>query len=176
MFIAPPLHFVNHQFVTLLMVHMGSQLGTTHTTSARVEPALVHCSTSISLHLWTIVEPPQLLPSIHGFNKVAATGDGFVDVWFGSSKSAEASASNFIQTVSGWNFLAAPRLRGDRTHGDTRPMPREARSIAPGEAIRTDIHRGLRGFCNETPGRMQAPSSHSLTSSMKVLCFPNGTM
>ncbi|MET0531661.1 MAG: DUF1214 domain-containing protein [Microvirga sp.] len=52
----------------------------------------------------TMVETPQFMPSINGFNEVATNGDGSVDLWFGSSKSAEASDLNFIQTVSGRSF------------------------------------------------------------------------
>jgi hypothetical protein len=38
----------------------------------------------------TMVEAPQLLPSINGFNKVAANSDGSIDLWFGPSKPVEA--------------------------------------------------------------------------------------
>lgn len=57
-------------------------------------------------------ETPQLLPSINGFNTVATNQDGSVDLWFGPTKPAEAPASNWIQTVSGRNFLVALRLYG----------------------------------------------------------------
>jgi hypothetical protein len=60
----------------------------------------------------TMVETPQLMPSINGFNKVATNSDGSVDLWFGPSKPANAPMSNFIQTVSGRNFLVALRLYG----------------------------------------------------------------
>src|SRR5262245_670243 len=60
----------------------------------------------------SMVEAPQLMPSINGFNKVATNSDGSVDLWFGPSKPANAPDSNFIQTVSGRNFLVALRLYG----------------------------------------------------------------
>jgi hypothetical protein len=60
----------------------------------------------------TMVETPQLMPSINGFNKVATNSDGSVDLWFGPAKPANAPDSNFIQTVSGRNFLVALRLYG----------------------------------------------------------------
>jgi hypothetical protein len=60
----------------------------------------------------TMVEAPQLLPSINGYNKVATNSDGSVDLWFGPSKPAAGPDSNFIQTVNGRNFLVALRLYG----------------------------------------------------------------
>jgi hypothetical protein len=60
----------------------------------------------------TMVEAPQLMPSINGFNKVATNGDGSVDLWFGPSKPTGTPDSNFIQTVDGRNFLVALRLYG----------------------------------------------------------------
>ncbi|MCY1442405.1 hypothetical protein D9M71_587710 [compost metagenome] len=60
----------------------------------------------------TMPETPQLLPSINGFNKVKTNDDGSIDIYFGPSKPAEAPDSNWIQTVSGRNFLAALRLYG----------------------------------------------------------------
>lgn len=60
----------------------------------------------------TMVEAPQLMPSINGFNKVATNSDGSVDLWFAPDKPVDAPASNFIQTVNGRNFLVALRLYG----------------------------------------------------------------
>jgi len=60
----------------------------------------------------TMVEAPQLMPSINGLNKVATNGDGSVDLWFGPNKPSDAAASNWIQTVDGRNFLVALRLYG----------------------------------------------------------------
>jgi hypothetical protein len=60
----------------------------------------------------TMPETPQLLPSINGINKVATNSDGSVDLWFGPSKPTEAPDTNWIQTVSGRNFLVALRLYG----------------------------------------------------------------
>ena len=57
-------------------------------------------------------ETPQLLPSINGFNKVATNSDGSIELWFGPEKPADAPQSNWIQTVSGRNFIAALRLYG----------------------------------------------------------------
>jgi hypothetical protein len=59
-----------------------------------------------------MVEAPQLMPSINGFNKVATNGDGSVDLWFAPEKPADVPQSNGIQTVSGRNFLVAFRLYG----------------------------------------------------------------
>src|SRR5215813_13617663 len=74
--------------------------------------ALFWAVTAYNITDGTMVEAPQLMPSINGFNKVATNGDGSVDLWFGPAKPAAAADSNFIQTVSGRNFLAALRLYG----------------------------------------------------------------
>ena len=42
--------------------------------------------------------PVPLMPSINGFNKVATNSDGSVDLWFGSSKPANARAD----AISWW--------------------------------------------------------------------------
>jgi hypothetical protein len=60
----------------------------------------------------TMVETPQLMQSINGFNKIATNSDGSIDLWFGPSKPGGAPDSNFIQTVDGRNFLVALRLYG----------------------------------------------------------------
>ncbi|HMN43348.1 MAG TPA: DUF1254 domain-containing protein [Povalibacter sp.] len=60
----------------------------------------------------TMTEAPQQLPSINAFNDVATNSDGSVDLWFGPQKPAEVPESNWIQTVSGRNFLVALRLYG----------------------------------------------------------------
>lgn len=60
----------------------------------------------------TMVEAPQLMPSINAFNKVATNGDGSVDLWFGPSKPDSAPDTNWIQTVGGRNLLVALRLYG----------------------------------------------------------------
>jgi hypothetical protein len=60
----------------------------------------------------TMVEAPQLIPSINGFNTVASNSDGSVDLWFAPDKPADAEQSNWIQTVGGRNFLVALRLYG----------------------------------------------------------------
>ncbi|MNE26050.1 hypothetical protein D3C80_1194010 [compost metagenome] len=60
----------------------------------------------------TMPETAQLMPSINGFNKVKTNDDGSIDIYFGPSKPAAAPDSNWIQTVSGRNFLVALRLYG----------------------------------------------------------------
>lgn len=74
--------------------------------------ALFWAVTAYNITDGTMVETPQQMPSINGFNKVATNSDGSVDLWFGPSKPASASDSNFIQTVGGRNFLVALRLYG----------------------------------------------------------------
>ena len=59
-----------------------------------------------------MVEAPQLMPSINGFNKVASNSDGSVDLWLAPTKPASAADANFIQTVPGRNFLVTVRLYG----------------------------------------------------------------
>jgi hypothetical protein len=59
-----------------------------------------------------MVEAPQLMPSINGFNKVATNSDGSTDLWFGPQKPGDVPESNWIQTVEGRNFLVALRLYG----------------------------------------------------------------
>jgi len=59
-----------------------------------------------------MVEAPQLMPSINGFNKVVANSDGSIDLWLAPTKPANAPDSNFLQTVSGRNFLVTVRLYG----------------------------------------------------------------
>lgn len=60
----------------------------------------------------TMVEAPQLMPSINGFNKVATNNDGSVDLWLGPSKPTNAPETNWIQTVNDRNFLVTVRLYG----------------------------------------------------------------
>ncbi|WP_202332959.1 DUF1254 domain-containing protein [Mesorhizobium sp. L-8-3] len=61
----------------------------------------------------TMVETPQLMPSINSLNEaVAKNADGSIDLWFGPSKPADAPDTNFIQTVNARNFIAALRLYG----------------------------------------------------------------
>jgi hypothetical protein len=74
--------------------------------------ALFWAVTAYNITDGTMVEAPQLMPSINGFNKVSTNGDGSVDLWFAPTKPADAPGSNFIQTVSGRNFLVALRLYG----------------------------------------------------------------
>ena len=74
--------------------------------------ALFWAVTAYNITDGTMVEAPQLMPSINGYNKVAANGDGSVDLWFAPTKPVDSTESNFIQTVSGRNFLVALRLYG----------------------------------------------------------------
>jgi hypothetical protein len=74
--------------------------------------ALFWAVTAYNISDGTMVEAAQRMPSINGFNKVATNGDGSVDLWFGPAKPASAPESNWIQTVSGRNFLVALRLYG----------------------------------------------------------------
>ena len=74
--------------------------------------ALFWAVTAYNVTDGTMPETPQLLPSINGFNKVATNNDRSVDLWFSPEKSADVPASNWIQTVSGRNFLVALRLYG----------------------------------------------------------------
>lgn len=61
----------------------------------------------------TMVETPQLMPSINSLNKaVKKNTDGSIDLWFGPSKPSEAADTNFIQTVDDRNFIATVRLYG----------------------------------------------------------------
>jgi len=74
--------------------------------------ALFWAVTAYNVTDGTMVEAPQLMPSINGFNKIATNGDGSIDLWFAPQKPADAPDSNFIQTVGGRNFLVALRLYG----------------------------------------------------------------
>jgi hypothetical protein len=74
--------------------------------------ALFWAVTAYNITDGTMVEAPQLMPSINGYNKVATNSDGSIDLWFATEKPADAPASNFIQTVSARNFLVALRLYG----------------------------------------------------------------
>src|SRR5262245_42997335 len=74
--------------------------------------ALFWAATAYNITDGTMVEAPQLMPSINGFNKVATISDGSTDLWFGPSKPDGIPDSNFIQTVNGRNFLVALRLYG----------------------------------------------------------------
>jgi hypothetical protein len=74
--------------------------------------ALFWAVTAYNITDGTMVEAPQLMPSINGFNKVATNTDGSIDLWFGPSKPDDAADSNWIQTVTGRNFLVALRLYG----------------------------------------------------------------
>jgi len=74
--------------------------------------ALFWAVTAYNITDGTMVEAPQLMPSINGFNKVATNADGSVDLWFAPDKPVDAQVSNWIQTVGGRNFLVALRLYG----------------------------------------------------------------
>lgn len=74
--------------------------------------ALFWAVTAYNVTDGTMPETPQLLPSINSLGKVATNSDGSIDIWFGPAKPADAADTNFVQTVSGRNFLAALRLYG----------------------------------------------------------------
>ena len=74
--------------------------------------ALFWAVTAYNVTDGTMPETPQLLPSINGFINVATNDDGSVDLWFAPEKPADVPKSNWIQTVSGRNFIAALRLYG----------------------------------------------------------------
>lgn len=74
--------------------------------------ALFWAATAYNVTDGTMVEAPQLMPSINGFNKVTANSDGSVDLWFGPNLPKDAPKSNWIQTVEGRDFLVALRLYG----------------------------------------------------------------
>jgi hypothetical protein len=77
--------------------------------------ALFWAVTAYNITDGTMPETPHLLPSINGYNNVAANSDGSVDLWFAGEKPANAPASNFIQVVDGRNFIVALRLYGTGT-------------------------------------------------------------
>ena len=77
--------------------------------------ALFWAVTAYNVTDGTMPETAQLLPSINGFNNVATNSDGTVDIWFAPEKPADVPQSNWIQTVSGRNFIAALRLYGTGT-------------------------------------------------------------
>ena len=68
--------------------------------------------TSYNITDGTMTEAAQLMPSINAFNTVTKNADGSVDLWFGPAKPAAAPQANWIQTVSGRDFLVAVRLYG----------------------------------------------------------------
>src|SRR5262245_48699292 len=68
--------------------------------------------TSYNITDGTMTEAAQLLPSINSLGNVATNSDGSADIWFGPQKPADVADTNWIQTVSGRNFLAAVRLYG----------------------------------------------------------------
>jgi len=77
--------------------------------------ALFWAVTAYNITDGTMVAAPQLMPSINGFNNVAANPDGSIDLYFGPTRPAVAPESNWIQTVDGRAFLVALRLYGTET-------------------------------------------------------------
>jgi len=95
----------------------GEFLNGSNTYRLRLPPnppaALFWAVTLYNITDGTMVETPQLLPSVNSLNEaVAKNSDGSIDLWFGPAKPTDAPDSNFIQTVGGRNFLAAVRLYG----------------------------------------------------------------
>jgi hypothetical protein len=74
--------------------------------------ALFWAVTAYNITDGTMVQTPQLMPSINAFNEVETNPDGSTDLWFGPEKPADAPESNWIQTAPGSNFLVAVRLYG----------------------------------------------------------------
>jgi hypothetical protein len=74
--------------------------------------ALFWAATAYNITDGTMVEAPQLMPSINGLNKVAMNNDGSVDLWFAPERPADVPASNWIQTVGGRDFMVPLRLYG----------------------------------------------------------------
>ena len=74
--------------------------------------ALFWAVTAYNITDGTMVEAPQLMPSINGFNTVEKNADGSIDLWFGPEKPAAAPEGNWIQTVPDRNFLVTIRLYG----------------------------------------------------------------
>jgi hypothetical protein len=66
--------------------------------------------TAYNVNDGTMPETPQLMHSINGFNDVEKNEDGSINIWFGAEKPANASESNWIQTVDGRDFIAVIRL------------------------------------------------------------------
>lgn len=60
----------------------------------------------------TMVETPQLMPSINGFNNVEINEDGSIDLYFGPSKPKGAPKSNWIQSAKDRNYMCCIRLYG----------------------------------------------------------------
>ncbi|MBQ0822751.1 DUF1254 domain-containing protein [Microvirga sp. HBU67558] len=95
----------------------GEFLNGSNTYRLRLPPdapaALFWAVTLYNITDGTMVETPQLLPSVNSLNEaVAKNGDGSIDLWFGPSKPANAPDTNFIQTINGRNFIATVRLYG----------------------------------------------------------------
>jgi hypothetical protein len=94
----------------------GEFLNGSNTYKLRLPPnppaALFWAVTAYNITDGTMVETPQLMPSINGFNKVSTNSDGSVELWFSPSRPSDVPQSNWIQTVGGRNFLVALRLYG----------------------------------------------------------------
>ncbi len=60
----------------------------------------------------TMPETSQPFPSRNQFDKVKTNGDGSVDIYFGPTKPAAATAENWIQTIPDRALLIAVRLYG----------------------------------------------------------------
>jgi hypothetical protein len=95
----------------------GEFLNGSNTYRLRLPPnapaALFWAVTLYNITDGTMVETPQLMPSVNSLNEaVAKNADGSIDLWFGPSKPADAPDTNFIQTVNGRDFIATVRLYG----------------------------------------------------------------
>lgn len=77
--------------------------------------ALFWAVTAYNVTDGTMTAAPQLMPSINAFNDVKKNDDGSIDIYFGPTKPADATESNWIQTTKGRDFLVALRLYGTET-------------------------------------------------------------
>lgn len=94
----------------------GEVLSGSHVYKLHLPPnppaALFWAVTAYNVTDGTMVEAPQLMPSINGFNEVAKNNDGSIDIYFAPEMPRNVPTSNWIQTVAARNFLVALRLYG----------------------------------------------------------------
>lgn len=74
--------------------------------------ALFWAVTAYNVTDGTMPETDQLIPSINGYDQVAKNADGSIDLYFAAARPSDVPESNWIQVVSGRDFLVAIRLYG----------------------------------------------------------------